>query len=1846
MSRKSTTATTTTTSTTTFSPPAVTSPTFPSPPSYSASSSSSSSSLSSTSPSTPASPALPASPFVLVSPSFSTAPPARTTSAVRETKKGSSVSVRRRSLSPTVSMVERKRAVYIKTLKEEFLRELHHQREVFHKRAKARDTLTQEVLSPINKVSSFASVPIVSSVVSSLAEVGDYVAGKQQKKQIAVLATLQHDLDLPRLEVLIDIVAREAARRYENVIDRLSDRPEGVIAFARVGARRMIEYASRIGKHTDSGDVEEMVINESSLLTGLIEGRSGSGVDEWENTSLHLSATKKDTLGRPVPLKLEAEDVYGRAGFRHIGVVDGKPVTALYTRKEPKQIDRPELKKKTAIAFTGKSRPSGFGYVRYRKSKGHQHDPKVGYVDMPLAVIRDRYDFQSQDAKTLSRELQEELKVFQPSVVCVDKATIAGYLSWHTTLAGANKSLLTYLREVCHYAQVQRAKCSENLTGLTLTGADFNHSDFSGAILSGDLSEVNFSDSYLRGTQFIGVTSAQGLNLNRSHCEFLQAEEVDFSGSDLTQANLAYAHLQKANLMGCKRLDAVFQGADLRDIRSDKDLLSEQKRQQEALADHVTAQSERLAVLTARLEALQTSQSALLKQCRVYAQDQWEAGLERIGQLFETEAKTLQDASLTTWETIQSHWASLAAAFTTQGIDAILPMTDYLTSKQAEATEPTLQTALTRLETAWTALRSALRQSEQTVETVSEQVQRLHHHHQARLTFEAECQRELHALRQRLDTAADAKAVQTLQDRFAEVTAELKGLQSGTAWQTAVQECQTACQAEFKQWGETQSQQLLVLETQLHTHCDRQFTEQGQRLSGLEKDLAELGDQLSQRLQALEQRVDALDTWVKTAQQTFLTQEAEAKDTKGLVKALKAAVEDLQKDRAAQRQQQEKQSLEIAALQQRLVSASEAGGVKQLQKDLKAIQPSVSDISSAPPESVLKALQAIHADLRQQQEAKEAMVKRTPNLPKKVELQIKQLKAQSEQVAALQSQLADDWAAHQATQTALVTALNQQLAELSTNCDQRLKQLETDVSALKAFAEKAQQRLADLESEEGPIHTQLRTLQTQLTAWIKQSADKDSKGIETLSLTEHLKAIQEKYREQQADWQSIAAEGDEDGSAAAAIKDIADKIKILEEMDRGFHTLTVRLDKVEAKVATVEQRAEDTRRRVDENDPRYTLGKRLLLLRRIILDDLKEEKPSVDISSEQFKRGQKFGKGLTEELGYYIAPNGKRTADSSDSTATPLYAWVSEHFLSPSAAPRVLLLQGPGGAGKTTFNRYLLRQLWLDPAWASFKPGDPAPKAWLPFFIPLNSEQVDPKKFFDYLRDLPELIEDFTDAEINLLKKDYRLLWIADGYDEMAGNQKINLYNANGLNQYSGRIKLLIGRRSTPALAEGEEKTYFMPSLESGESLAGYLSFYVAPFNSTQINSYIQQYLDKQVEAPWKTVATYREHFARIQGIEALVSTPFLLRIAVEILPGIIQAVETEHAQRTRGSGTASSTKLELTKKRLLDGFIDHWFTRQAEKANKNKDYLEDPGAILGDDVVDTLRGGTQDFETACLKRAYAAFCMMLASHLQEEERTSVIYPPLATKRKGLGKASTLSTPRLPPSGYLQVVCHREERARSSYQANTLYVRCDDVEAKHLTVNSLYLEKPVSLYPSQRKQLREILSEAGYDWPETTGKPVEINAPEQIRDIVSTCFWAEELLDDRQADMERCRRGSPLRTTSRGPVSVEYGFLHALLIDYFQAVSTTERMEQKAGRTSTAPALTAPALSTTLAGPPALSAPMAPTPSVRDPRPAAPVSGSLQQMVLGSSAAPPAAQIKRQMGSTLPPAPTSPPGLR
>lgn len=1502
----------------------------------------------------------------------------------------------------TSSIRQKKCDLFVKVLKEDFLQELMYLWDVANRRAAPRDTMVQKILTPLTGI--IAIVPIAGEGLRVAAAVGHFALAHLRDRRIETVAGLTEELDTAQLTILLDKVAREACRRYEDfIVNRLNDDPHlSVIPFAKAGARRMLQY---IFQQVRSGKTDkEIVFNETLLLNGLIEGNSGNWIEGFSNHVLTLKQEEKKWFGKKHIKTIDAELVYGCAGFRHLEILNGKLSDEIYIREKPKKSG------------------SHFGYVQFTQQKGKQYNPKAGYTIMPVEIIKGQYDFVQQSPKAISEDLRRDLRSFQRSSIQIDRATIEKYLQESKS---SSLSLLDYVRKIARNPGLQRVLCWSDLSDLKLSGKNLSHGDYSGAIFTGDLSKTDLSHSYLVGAIFDRVTSARQIKLYHSHCEYLQAIGVDFQEGDFNSAYFSYAQLNRANLRGCKTIGVHWDYTGLDGVQSDTDLLNEQKK---------------------LIQQLQ--KSSLLQQQRT----------RELYKILQVQSQRINELSQT--------W---------------IKKTSIVVDNKA-------------------------------VTKLTQQVQSLQQQQEARLTFEAQYQERIKELEQQLSSVTEKNGLLLIQTQLEETQRQLKSLQEAKGFQQALEIFQADCGEELKKMTGNLSglqRELSELQTSLFKEHKEQYQKQNQRLDALENQFQIFSDTLLNRFRVVENRVAELEQWAVEAKTIFKIVNDEKSVMQQNISTFHTALQKLSTEQIQLVAAQFNHEARFVQLQSQIAQTAQAEEVGFLREELQRLEAKLStQILPVTPE-VDTAILALQSELNRQKTAFTKTIQINAALKSKLQGNIDHVTQQLEQLQQLQENFKQKCQARLENHEVLIKGLQQSLQQAYSACDARIKELEMRVAAIEDWAEQTQQRLDTYESEQQEVQLQVKALQVELSKLLNQQQEQElkyqncqqsiidlqgdiqhSQSAQQLQeyktqlsvMTEHLaglpKAIPPSgvsaqlqnmvriYSEQKATITETMSltDGEVRGMLQATCKEIGDKINYFEQLVIEFakqqqaqqainelaiqamqHNLTQVQAALAQRVSQLEVRMDQAEAAIHSSDPNYTVAMRLMTLRQKILED----------------------KFITEELSYYIAPNGQRQPGSE--STTPLKPWVERNFL--QSAAQVLLLQAPGGAGKSTFSRHLLRDLWRNSAWETFKPGNAVPEVYVPLFIPLGSTKVDPRHFFDYLRDLPELIEDFTDAEINVLKTKYHILWIADGYDEIPGNLKINLYEANnlGAKQYGGRHKLLISRRNEPPLTPLDEKTYFMPQKASGVGdESAYLSFYVAPFSDEQMTDYIRQYLDKNQQRSdltlWATPQDYLKHFAELSELRDMISTPFLLMIAIEVLPVIVANLTLKQESPAQDSKMIKQTLKDLKRAALYDGFMENWFTREAKKTLLTQNYLEEPEALLGEAVVqeveEAARGNSSlDVNLCLLKKGYLMFCQEFSRHLQEDKMVSVQYPP---EEKRVGRLG--------------------------------------------------------------------------------GSPTAVSA---------SPTWVNELFDEKDRDMARCRRGSPLRTVALRNKRYEFGFIHSSMINYF-----------------------------------------------------------------------------------------------
>ncbi|KAG0249253.1 hypothetical protein BG011_009463, partial [Mortierella polycephala] len=299
------------------------------------------------------------------------------------------------------------------------------------------------------------------------------------------------------------------------------------------------------------------------------------------------------------------------------------------------------------------------------------------------------------------------------------------------------------------------------------------------------------------------------------------------------------------------------------------------------------------------------------------------------------------------------------------------------------------------------------------------------------------------------------------------------------------------------------------------------------------------------------------------------------------------------------------------------------------------------------------------------------------------------------------------------------------------------------------------------------------------------------------------------------------------------------------------------------------------------------------------LIDQVQNKPSVEPALREYQSSRLQEQEQRHSV--YIPPQAKASRESSDDDLFDLTIKVNE-FISDDGDTKVLLLLGDSGAGKSTFNLELEKNLWK---------AYNTDKKWIPVFVTLPAidkpeEDLISKQLRRY---------GFTEAQIRELKSYYQFVLICDGYDEC---QKMNnLYNDNRLNQpREWKVKMVISCRSE--YLGSDYRVLFQPGGRNDRRGATRLQeAVVAPFTITKIKDYVRSYVTNYHSGGdnvWK-VEDYESAIRNIPNLQELVRNPFMLSLALEVVPRLVDL-------------SKDFTSSRISRVTLYDQFVEQWVER------------------------------------------------------------------------------------------------------------------------------------------------------------------------------------------------------------------------------------------------------------------------------------------------------------------------------
>jgi len=293
---------------------------------------------------------------------------------------------------------------------------------------------------------------------------------------------------------------------------------------------------------------------------------------------------------------------------------------------------------------------------------------------------------------------------------------------------------------------------------------------------------------------------------------------------------------------------------------------------------------------------------------------------------------------------------------------------------------------------------------------------------------------------------------------------------------------------------------------------------------------------------------------------------------------------------------------------------------------------------------------------------------------------------------------------------------------------------------------------------------------------------------------------------------------------------------------------------------------------------------------------------------------------------FYIPPNTTRTGDKTEVTE-PLQV-IMDAFLSDNTQ-RTLLLLGDSGFGKSTTTQIFYQLYWEQ--YLTKLPQSTSNNSFLGKAQENRiSLRIELKQFSQrtVLRCVDNTLKDIyrlTEKQIRDLKNCPCLI-ILDGFDEIAGRLKCNLWQSNQLQAWRD-VKLLITCRPV-YLEAGDLPLYFYPSPQQAKT---FVKWHLAPFTPAQIETYLQQASQdkptnrnleiKKSEPNAQHSALIVSQVANSRALQELLEVPLMLKIFTDALPVLEQQ---------------DNNLAELNRYGLYQAFMQHWFNRHKDRLSQH----------------------------------------------------------------------------------------------------------------------------------------------------------------------------------------------------------------------------------------------------------------------------------------------------------------------
>ncbi|KAG0379721.1 U3 snoRNP protein [Mortierella sp. AD032] len=267
----------------------------------------------------------------------------------------------------------------------------------------------------------------------------------------------------------------------------------------------------------------------------------------------------------------------------------------------------------------------------------------------------------------------------------------------------------------------------------------------------------------------------------------------------------------------------------------------------------------------------------------------------------------------------------------------------------------------------------------------------------------------------------------------------------------------------------------------------------------------------------------------------------------------------------------------------------------------------------------------------------------------------------------------------------------------------------------------------------------------------------------------------------------------------------------------------------------------------------------------------------------------------------YIPLQAKPSLHAPDNTLFSLMEDTQE-FL--AGHRQVMLVLGDSGIGKSTFNLELEHTLWK-----GYEARGPIP-------LYINLPTID--------HPAQDLIEkqlqyyNFSENQIQEIKLHSEVVLICDGYDE--SQLTINLHSTNKFNQPGQwKVKMVISCRSQYLGQDYRSRFRPQPVDRYQRSTADlFQEAVVAAFSREQIQQYVKAYVKElsdialPQDRPSWTAEEYMDRLKNIPTLMDLVSNPFLLTLALDALPSVVES-------------NKDLSAIRITRVQLYDSFAKRW---------------------------------------------------------------------------------------------------------------------------------------------------------------------------------------------------------------------------------------------------------------------------------------------------------------------------------